>query len=165
MAQTPQTQLKVEKLKGRVVELRPKSRGDFYTIAYMAKRGDSSYDVILRLEKGPDIIEECYAKLWDFGKIDVDSDVAKDILSFILMNAIYDSDVGRVYNTDVYHMSYKDVDFYYFAADDVVYVVDEDGYVWFLGRPRDTMEFIDRETFADVLDAVEFFVRYVSQHP
>jgi len=164
MAQTPQTQLKVEKLEGRVVELRPKSRSDFYTIAYMAKHGDSSYDVILRLDKG-DVTEEYYAKLWDFGRLDIDSDVAKDILSFVLMNAIYDSDVGRVYDTDVYYMNYNDIDFYYFATDDVVYIVDEGRKLWFLGRPRDSMEFIDREEFSDVLDAVEFFVRYVSQHP
>jgi len=156
----PTIKTEIKKLRGRVVEMRPKNRSDFYAIAYMAKRGDGSYDVILRLEKG-DITEESYAKLWDFGIIDVDNDVAKDVLSFILMNTIYEPDVGCAYSTDVYYMSYKGIDFYYFAADDVVYLVDEDDYVWFLGRPKDAMEFIDREAFSDVLDVVETFVNYV----
>jgi len=141
---------------GKVVKF---DAGDYSVDMYVVATGDRDFfDLIIRVGKG-DVVEEHYG-VFDAWKldVDVDSEVARDVVAILLAHAIHG---GRksgvdVRHADAYYGEHGDVKAYY--IDGGVYAVKNDR-VYFLGTLRDAEEFIPEEFDESEKEFTRQFVR------
>jgi len=157
MTKQNQTQMRVEKLKGRVVTIESPSA---VVRIFVAKRGNVD-DVFVRRIGG--VIEDSYAEVEDV-YFDIGCEEAKAVYwSLILATAS-----GRKISTeevDVYYGEYGGLRLYYFERH-LVYAV-KDGEVYDLGRPSDGVVYAADYFEEEELEAVKQFIEalgYVHSH-
>jgi len=128
------------------------------------------YDLIIKIDRENYTAEEYYGTFdaWKMD-VDVDGDVARDIVVAVLAGALF----SRVSNSETVHSdayySYYETsdgvyDMFYIRVDNSVYVIDPDSEVYNLGTLRDAEEFIPdfEETVKEV---IRRFIRAVRALP
>jgi len=125
------------------------------------------YDLIIKIDRENYTAEEYYGTFdaWKMD-VDVDGDVARDIVAAVLAGALF----SRVSNSetvhsDAYYSYYESgdgiYDVFYIRADNSVYIVDPDGEVYNIGTLRDAEEYIPEDFGEEVKEFIRRFIRAV----
>ena len=157
MTKQNQTQMRVEKLKGRVVTIEAPSA---VVRIFVAKRGNVD-DVFVRRIGG--VIEDSYAEVEDV-YFDISCEEAKAVYWSLILAATSGRKIGME-EVDVYYGEYGGLRLYYFEGH-LVYAV-KGGEVYDLGRPGDSVRYAADYFEGEELNAVKQFVEalgYVHPH-